>query len=42
MCFSEIDTLRDQYDNENDAETLKTLETINNYVMSVQQKYENA
>ena len=42
MCFSEIDTLRDQYDNENDAETLKTLETINSYVMSVQQKYENA
>ena len=42
MCFSEIDTLRDQYDNENDAETLKTLETINNYVISVQQKYENA
>ena len=42
MCFSEIDTLRDQYDNENDAETLKTLESINNYVMSVQQKYENA
>ena len=42
MCFSEIDTLRDQYDNENDVETLKTLETINNYVMSVQQKYENA
>ena len=42
MCFSEIDTLRDQYDNENDAETLKNLETINSYVMSVQQKYENA
>ena len=42
MCFSEIDTLRDQYDNENDAETLKTLETINSYVMAVQQKYENA
>ncbi len=42
MCFSEIDTLRDQYDNENDAEALKTLESINNYVMSVQQKYENA
>ena len=42
MCFSEIDTLRDQYDNENDAETLKTLESINSYVMSVQQKYENA
>ena len=42
MCFSEIDTLRDQYDNENDTETLKTLETINSYVMSVQQKYENA
>ena len=42
MCFSEIDTLRDQYDNENDAESLKTLESINSYVMSVQQKYENA
>ena len=42
MCFSEIDTLRDQYDNENDAETLKTLESINSYVMLVQQKYENA
>ena len=41
-CYNEIDTLRDQYDNENDAETLKTLETINSYVISVQQKYENA
>ena len=42
MCYSEIDTLRDQYDNEKDAETLKTLDSINSYVMSVQQKYENA
>ena len=42
MAYQEIDTLRDQYDNENDAETLKTLESINSYVMSVQQKYENA
>jgi len=42
MCFSEIDTLRDQYDNENDTETLKTLESIDSYVVSVRQKYENA
>ena len=42
MCYSEIDTLRVDAENKNDVQTLKTLDSVNNYVMSVQQKYENA
>ena len=42
MCYSEIDTLRVEAENKNDVQTLKTLDSVNNYVMSVQQKYENA
>ena len=41
MCFNEIDTLRDKYSDENDEEKLKFLDELNEYVMSIQQKYEN-
>ncbi len=41
-CFTEIDTLRDKYSNENDQEKLKFLDELNDYVMSIQKKYENA
>ncbi|SVD58227.1 uncharacterized protein METZ01_LOCUS411081, partial [marine metagenome] len=41
-CFNEIDTLRDKYTNENDQEKLKFLDELNDYVMSIQKKYENA
>ena len=40
-CYSEIDTLRDRYSDENDNEKLKFLDELNEYVMSVQKKYEN-
>ena len=40
-CFSEIDTLRDKYSDENDEEKLKFLDELNEYVMLVQKKYEN-
>jgi len=40
-CFSEIDTLRDRYSDENDEEKLKFLDELNEHVMSIQQKYEN-
>tara|TARA_Y100000741_G_scaffold272898_1_gene212999 strand:- start:33 stop:647 length:615 start_codon:yes stop_codon:yes gene_type:complete len=40
-CFTEIDTLRDKYTDENDEEKLKFLDELNEYVMSIQQKYEN-
>jgi len=40
-CFSEIDTLRDKYSDENDEEKLKFLDELNEHVMSIQQKYEN-
>ena len=41
-CFSEIDTLRDKYSNENDDAKLKFLDELNDYVMSIQKNYENA
>ena len=41
-CFNEIDTLRDKYTNENNKEKLNFLDDLNNYVMSIQKKYENA
>ena len=41
-CCNEIDTLRDKYTNENDQEKLKFLDELNDYVMSIQKKYENA
>ena len=40
-CFNEIDNLRDKYSDENDKEKLKFLDELNEYVMSIQQKYEN-
>ena len=40
-CFNEIDTLRDKYTNENDQEKLKFLDELNDFVMSIQKKYEN-
>jgi len=40
-CFSEIDTLRDKYSDENDDEKLKFLDELNEHIMSIQQKYEN-
>ncbi len=42
MLFTEIDTLRDKYDNENDQEKLKFLDELNEYAMSIQKKYENS
>ncbi len=39
--YLEIDTLRDKYENQNDQEKLKFLDELNDYVMSVQKKYEN-
>ena len=41
-CFTEIDTLRDKYSDQNDEEKLKFLDDLNDYVMLVQKKYENA
>ena len=40
-CFTEIDTLRDKYSDENDEEKLKFLDELNEFVMSIQKKYEN-
>ena len=40
-CFTEIDTLRDKYSDKNDHEKLKFLDELNEYVMSIQKKYEN-
>ena len=40
-CFMEIDTLRDKYSNENDHEKLKFLDELNEYVTSIQKKYES-
>ena len=39
--YLEIDTLRDKYENQNDQEKLKFLDELNEYVMSIQKKYEN-
>ena len=41
MLFTEIDTLRDKYDNENDHEKLKILDEFNEHAMSIQKKYES-
>ena len=40
--YTEIDTLREKYTNENDEEKLYLLDEFNNYAMSIQKKYENA
>ena len=39
--YTEIDTLREKYTNENDNEKLELLDEFNEYAMSIQKKYEN-
>jgi len=39
--YTEIDTLREKYTNENDNEKLSLLDEFNEYAMSIQKKYEN-
>ena len=39
--YYECDNLRDKYTNENDKEKLKFLDELNEFVMSIQKKYEN-
>jgi len=41
-CFFEIDNLRDKYSDQNDEEKLKFLDEFNEFVMSIEKKYENA
>ena len=41
-CYSEIDTLREKYTDENDDEKLKFLEELKKNLMSIEKKYENA
>ena len=40
-CFTEIDTLREKYSDQNDEEKLKFLDELNEYIMLLQKKYEN-
>ena len=40
MAYSEIDYLRDQASNRDDEEELKKLEEINQFIMSIEKKYE--
>ena len=40
--YYECDNLRDKYTNENDKEKLKFLDELNEFVMSIQKKYENS
>ena len=42
MAYNEIDTLRDQADNRNDQDELKKLDEINQFIMSIEKKYEIA
>ena len=42
MAYNEIDILRDQADNKNDDEELKKLDEINEFIMSIEKKYEIA
>ena len=37
----EIDNLRNKYSEENDEDKLKFLDKFNDFVMSIQKKYEN-
>ena len=39
--YFECDNLREKYTNENDEEKLKFLDQLNNFVMSIEKKYEN-
>ena len=40
MAYTEIDYLRDQASNKNDEEELKKLDEINQFIMSIEKKYE--
>ena len=40
--YFECDNLREKYSNENDHSKLKFLDELNEFVMSIQKKYENA
>ena len=42
MAYDEIDILRDQADNKDDEEELKKLDEINEFIMSIEKKYEIA
>ncbi len=42
MAYTEIDTLRDEASNRDDQEELKKLEEINEFIMSIEKKYEIA
>ncbi len=42
MAYTEIDTLRDQASNRDDKEELKKLDEINEFIMSIEKKYEIA
>ena len=42
MAYTEIDTLRDQASNRDDEEELKKLDEINEFIMSIEKKYEIA
>ncbi len=42
MAYNEIDILRDQADNKNDEVELKKLDEINEFIMSIEKKYEIA
>ena len=42
MAYTEIDTLRNQADNRDDEVELKKLEEINEFIMSIEKKYEIA
>ena len=42
MAYNEIDTLRNQADNNDDEMELKKLDEINEFVMSIEKKYEIA
>ena len=39
--YFECDYLREKYTNENDQKKLKFLDQLNNFVMSIEKKYEN-
>ena len=42
MAYTEIDYLRDQASNRDDHEELKKLDEINQFIMSIEKKYEIA
>ena len=42
MAYNEIDILRHQADNKDDEEELKKLDEINEFIMSIEKKYEIA